>query len=95
MANANRNSRDRGGVRQINISPRTAPASGNRSSIKLVTCPCHYGNGKVGEGAVPNPLRFSHDTFARAIYLGLRNGSCTTRGDQWPDERLWKRRLND
>jgi hypothetical protein len=48
---------------------------GTDRRIKLVTCPCHYGNGKVGEGAVPNPLRFSHNAFARPIYLGLRNGS--------------------
>jgi len=48
---------------------------GTDRRIKLVTCPCHYGNGKVGEGAVPNRLRFSHETFARPIYLGLRNGS--------------------
>ena len=26
-------------------------------------------------GGVPNPLRFGHETFARPIYLGLRNGS--------------------
>jgi hypothetical protein len=47
---------------------------GTDRRIKLVTCPCHYGNGKVGEGAAPNPLRFGHETFARPIYLGLRNG---------------------
>jgi hypothetical protein len=48
---------------------------GTDRRIKLVTGPCHYGNGKVGEGAVPNPLGFSHETFAPPIYLGLRNGS--------------------
>jgi hypothetical protein len=74
MANANRNSRDQGGVGRSTFRREPLPLQGTERRNKLVTCPCHYGNGKVGEGAVPNPLGFSHETFARPIYLGLRTG---------------------
>ena len=53
MANADRNSRDRGGVRRINISPRTAPASGNRSTHQAchVSMPLRQRESRRGRGA--------------------------------------------
>jgi hypothetical protein len=84
MANANRNSRDRGGVRWINISPRTAVASGEQidaSSLSRVHATTATGKRRRGRGAQSvggSVMRRSLVRFTSDFAIVL----CATRGDR-------------
>jgi hypothetical protein len=83
MANANRNSRDRGGVRRINISPRTAIASGEQiDASSLSRVHATTATGKSARARCPvrwgSVMRRSLVRFTSDFAMVL----CATRGDR-------------